>query len=312
MKVITIALGGNALGQTADEQQRNIDIAVPELVDLITQGHKIILTHGNGPQVGLIYYGFEFGAAHNQNIPRQDLQECTAMSQGYIGFHLQKGIKRELTRLGMPWHVSTVVTQVEVDAHDPAFRNPSKPIGHFYSEKDAKAVMAEHPGMIFGEDAGRGWRRMVASPKPLHIVEEDSILNLLDHKFIVIACGGGGIPVVKDAKGYYHSVSAVVDKDYSAAKLANLVQSDYLVILTAIDCVSINFGKPDQREIRKMTSSRALKWAHEGHFAKGSMLPKILASVDFVRSGPDRKAVITSLDKAHLALNARSGTTIIA
>ncbi len=310
MKVITIALGGNALGNTPEEQQKHIEKAVPSLVDLITQGHKIILTHGNGPQVGMIYKAFEYGAANTDRICHFDLQECAAMSQGYIGYHLQKGIKKELRRLGMPWHVATVVSQVEVDADDPSFEDASKPIGDFHTGEEARSIMHSHPGQVFKEDSGRGWRRVVPSPRPLKIAEADSILNLLDHKFIVIACGGGGIPVVKDDNGDYAGVSAVIDKDHSAALLADLVEAQYLFILTPVERVALNFGTPEQKEITHMTTDEALSYIRGGHFAAGSMLPKVEAAVKFVRGGRNRKAVITSLGKAHLAMNGDTGTMI--
>ena len=310
MKVITIALGGNALGNNPQEQQANIAKAVPSLVDLITQGHKIILTHGNGPQVGMIYKAFEYGAATSDKIARIDLQECTAMSQGYIGYHLQQGIKKELRRLGMPWHVSTVVSQVEVDPKDPSFKKPTKPIGDFYTEEEARAIMKNSPGQIFKEDAGRGWRRVVASPRPQFIVEQDSILNLLDHKFIVITCGGGGIPVVKNENGDYYGVSAVIDKDFSGAMLADLVEAHYLFILTAVERVSLYFGTKNEKEIQSMSAKQARKYIKAGHFAPGSMLPKIEAALHFVEGAPGRKAVITSLEKANLAMSGGVGTVI--
>lgn len=310
MKVITIALGGNALGKNPKEQQENIAKAVPSLVDLITQGHKIILTHGNGPQVGMIYKSFEYGAANSDKIARIDLQECTAMSQGYIGYHLQQGIKKELRRLGMPWHVSTVVSQVEVDPKDPSFKRPTKPIGDFYSEEEAKVMMKEKPDQIFKEDAGRGWRRVVASPKPKFIVEQDSIVNLLDHKFIVITCGGGGIPVVKDNNGDYAGVSAVIDKDFSAAMLADLVEAHYLFILTAVDHVSLYFGTKKEKALKEISIKQARKYIKAGHFAEGSMLPKIESALTFVEAAPGRKAVITSLEKANLAMSGNVGTVI--
>lgn len=310
MKVITIALGGNALGNTPEEQQANIEKAVPSLVDLITQGHKIILTHGNGPQVGMIYKAFEYASTHSERICRFDLQECTAMSQGYIGYHLQKGIKKELRRLGMPWHVSTVVSQVEVDAADPSFASPSKPIGDFYDREEAEALMKADTSQVFKEDSGRGWRRVVASPRPLRIVEADSILNLLDHKFIVIACGGGGIPVIKDRNGDYKGISAVIDKDHTAALLADLVEAHYLFILTPVNRVALYFGTSQQQEIREMQVHEAKRYIREGHFASGSMLPKIEAAIRFVEGGNKRKAVITSLEKAHLAMSGKVGTLV--
>ena len=310
MKVITIALGGNALGKTPAEQQENIAKAVPSLVDLITQGHKIILTHGNGPQVGMIYKAFEHGAATSDKIARIDLQECTAMSQGYIGYHLQQGIKKELRRLGMPWHVSTVISQVEVDPNDPSFKKPTKPIGDFYTGEEARSMMSDKPGQLFKEDAGRGWRRVVASPKPKSIVEQDSILNLLDHKFIVITCGGGGIPVIKDENGDYKGISAVIDKDFSAAMLADLVEAHYLFILTAVEHVSLYYGTKKEKPIKEMSAKLARKYIKAGQFAEGSMLPKIEAALMFVESAPGRKSVITSLEKAHLAMSGDVGTVI--
>ena len=310
MKVITIALGGNALGKNPEEQQDNIAKAVPSLVDLITQGHKIILTHGNGPQVGMIYKSFEYGAAHSDRIAAIDLQECTAMSQGYIGYHLQQGIKKELRRLRMPWHVSTVVSQVEVDPNDTSFKKPTKPIGDFYTEEEAKTIMKEKPEQVFKEDAGRGWRRVVASPRPTFIVEQESILNLLDHKFIVIACGGGGIPVIKDDNSDYQGISAVIDKDFTAAMLADLVEANYLFILTAVDHVSLNYGTKKEKVLKEISVKQTKKYIKAGHFAAGSMLPKIEAALNFVEGASGRKAVITSLEKAHLAMSGEVGTVI--
>lgn len=310
MSRIVIALGGNALGNTAEQQQKMIEAAAPSLVGLIKQGHEIIVSHGNGPQVGMIKLAFDTASETNHNIADFELPECTAMSQGYIGFHLQKGIKKELRREGMPWHVATVITQMEVDQNDPAFRNPTKPIGSFYSKEAAQELMRQNPGTVFREDAGRGWRQMVASPRPKDIVEKDSILNLLDDEFIVIACGGGGIPVVKDENGDYKSVPAVIDKDFASAKLAEMVDADYLFILTAVDRVAINFGKENQEELKKITVQQAEQYAREGHFAPGSMLPKVEAAISFAKSQKGRRAIIASLAKAPLAMKGESGTEI--
>lgn len=310
MARIVIALGGNALGNTPEEQLKRIDEAAPSLIGLIKQGHEIIVSHGNGPQVGMIKLGLDTAADVNEKVARFPLPECTALSQGYIGYHLQNGILRQLRIEGMPWHVATVITQMEVDPQDPAFKNPTKPIGAFYSEEEAKKLMAENPGMVFKEDAGRGWRQMVASPKPIDIVEKDSILNLLDHEFIVIACGGGGIPVIKDADGDYEGVPAVIDKDFASAKLAELVDADYLFILTAVDRVCINFGKPNQEELKEITVEKARALSAEGHFAPGSMLPKVEAAIKFAESKKGRRAVIASLEKAPLAMKGESGTVI--
>ena len=232
------------------------------------------------------------------------------MGQGYIGFHLQKGIKKELRREGMPWHVATVVTQIVVDKDDPAFLNPTKPIGSFYTAEEALKMMRENPRLHMKEDAGRGYRQMVASPKPVDIAERDSILNLLDHEFIVIACGGGGIPVILDGNGDYESIPAVIDKDFASAKLAELVDADYLFILTAVDRVAVNYGKPEQRELKEITVEEAENLCREGHFAPGSMLPKVEAAMEFARSKKGRNAVISSLEKAPLAMIGESGTRI--
>ncbi|NTW39110.1 MAG: carbamate kinase [Cellulomonadaceae bacterium] len=310
MSRIVIALGGNALGRTAQEQRTCIDAATPSLVGLIAQGHEIIVSHGNGPQVGAINLAFEVAAQHTDRVSPMDLPECTAMSQGYIGYHLQQGIAKELHRVGMPWHVASVVTQVEVDPHDPAFDHPTKPIGGFYDEAAARELMAARPGLVMVEDSGRGWRTVVASPRPVDIVERDSILNLLDHEFIVVACGGGGVPVVKDADGDYRGVAAVIDKDFASAKLAEVVGADFLFILTAVDRVSIAFGTPQQWDLDSLDVATAQRYLDEGQFGAGSMAPKVQAAMEFAASGPGRKAVICSLEKAPLAMQGRSGTVI--
>lgn len=310
MARILIALGGNALGNSPKEQQEMIENSAPSLVGLIKQGHEIIISHGNGPQVGMISLAFETASKYTDKIPKFELPECTAMSQGYIGFHLQKGIKKELRKANMPWKVASVVTQVVVDKDDEAFKNPTKPIGSFYTEEEAKKMMEEDNTLIMKEDSGRGYRQVVASPKPVGIVERDSILNLLDDEFIVIACGGGGIPVIVDEEGDYQSVSAVIDKDFASSKLAELVNADYLFILTAVDRVAINFGKPNQKELVEMSIDEAVKYCKEGQFAPGSMLPKVQAAMNFVSSKSGRKAIIASLENAPLAMTGESGTLI--
>ena len=310
MSRIVIALGGNALGDTAAEQRARIDAAAPALVGLIAQGHEIIVSHGNGPQVGAISLAFATAAEHTDRVPTMDLPECTAMSQGYIGYHLQQGIARELRRVGMPWHVASVVTQVEVDPADPAFAHPTKPIGGFYDEATARAMMAADPDLQMVEDAGRGWRQVVASPRPVRIVEKDSILNLLDHEFIVVACGGGGIPVVRTPDGDHRGVAAVIDKDFASAALAEAVGADYLFILTAVDRVAVDFGTPAQRDLDELDLVEAQRLVDEGQLGAGSMLPKVQAAMGFAASGPGRRAVICSLEKAPLAMRGESGTTI--
>lgn len=310
MSRIVIALGGNALGNNPKEQQKMIEDATPSLIGLIKQGHEIIISHGNGPQVGMIKLALDTAASVNDKVPKFQLPECTAMSQGYIGFHLQKGIKKELRKEGMPWHVATVVTQMVVDPNDKAFANPTKPIGSFYTKEEAEEMMRKDPTLHMKEDANRGYRQMVPSPKPVTIAEKDSILNLLDHEFIVIACGGGGIPVVLDENGDYVSVPAVIDKDFASAKLAELVDADYLFILTAVDRVAVNFGKPDQKELDEITVEEAKQLCQEGHFAPGSMLPKVEAAMHFASGRSGRNAVIASLEKAPLAMIGERGTKI--
>ena len=310
MSRIVIALGGNALGNNPKEQQEMIEAACPSLIGLISQGHEIIISHGNGPQVGMISKAFEIGAQHDTGICPMELMECTAMSQGYIGYHLQKGIKKELRIRNMPWHVASVVTQVAVDPGDPAFLKPTKPIGSFMTKENMEALKKERPELQFVEDSGRGYRRVVPSPKPVAIVERESILNLLDNEYIVIACGGGGIPVIRDENGDYTGVPAVIDKDFASAKLAEMVDADYLFILTAVDHVAVNFGRPDQKQLTEMTVDQAREYCSQGQFGAGSMLPKVQAAMASAESKKGRNAVIASLEKAPLAMAGQSGTRI--
>lgn len=310
MSRIVIALGGNALGNNPQEQQEMIDAATPSLIGLIAQGHEIIISHGNGPQVGMINLAFDIASSNSDKVVPVPLTECTAMSQGYIGYHLQKGIKKELRKQKMPWNVATVVTQVVVDKDDPAFKNPNKPIGAFYTKEKIEEMAKNDPSLHYMEDSGRGYRQVVASPKPVDIAERASILNLLDNEYIVIACGGGGIPVVINEEGDYEGVAAVIDKDFASAKLAEEVGADYLFILTAVDRVAINFGTPDQKDIEEMTLKEAEKYCAEGQFAPGSMLPKVEAAMRFAKSGKGRRAIIASLEKAPLAMVGKSGTVI--
>ena len=264
MARIVIALGGNALGSTPAEQRDRVAAACPALVGLIHQGHEIIISHGNGPQVGMIQAAFDTAAKTNPKVAPMPLPECTAMSQGYIGYHLQQGMRRTLRANGMPWQVATVVTQVVVDPDDPAFGEPTKPIGAFYDEAAAQQMMRDDPSLRMREDSGRGWRRVVASPKPVDIAERRSILNLLDSEYIVIACGGGGVPVVRDAHGDYYGVDAVIDKDFASACLAEAVGADYLFILTAVDHVCLNFGTPEQRALDELHVDEAETYLRAG------------------------------------------------
>ncbi|MGC6768653.1 carbamate kinase [Enterococcus sp. LJL128] len=310
MSRIVIALGGNALGNSPEEQLEQIEASAPALINLIKQGHEIILSHGNGPQVGMLEKALNMAADQDESVAHFQLPECTAMSQGYIGFHLQNRILNQLRKEGMPWNVATIVTQVEVDPKDPAFEAPTKPIGSFYTEEQAEKLQKENPALVFKEDSGRGYRQMVASPKPIDIVESNSILNLLNSEFIVIACGGGGIPVVKQGDGDYKGALAVIDKDAASAKLADLVDADYFFILTAVDHVAIRFGQPDQKNLEEITVAEAKEYIQAGEFAPGSMLPKVEAAVEFAASKAGRTAVIASLEKAPLAINGESGTRI--
>ena len=308
---IVVALGGNALGDTPEEQIERVNNAARSLLGLIEQGNEIIITHGNGPQVGMIQNAF--AAAHEAiGTPAMELPECGAMSQGYIGYHLQQAIGKELHRRYKRWHVATVVTQIEVDPDDPSFSHPTKPIGPFLTEEAARAEMEADPGKVFVEDSGRGWRRVVASPEPRKIVEAPSILNLLDNEFIVIACGGGGIPVVRDYadKGVYRGVPAVIDKDMGGELLAEDCDAQVLFLLTAVEHVAVNWGKPTQRDLVDITADEAEALADEGQFGKGSMEPKVRAAIKFVRSRPGRTAVIGALEKAPETMAGKSGTRI--
>lgn len=312
MSRIVIALGGNALGNTPYEQLELVTETAKPIVDLIEAGNEVIIAHGNGPQVGMI--NLAMSAAAEAGAVKSDMPfpECGAMSQGYIGYHLQQGIGREMHKRYKRWHAATVVTQIECDPDDPAFKNPTKPIGPFYTEEQAKEFMAEDPSKVFVEDSGRGWRRVVASPDPKKIVEADSILNLLDNEFIVIACGGGGIPVVRDYenKGCYKGVPAVIDKDLGGELLAEDCDADVLFLLTAVEHVAINFGKPNQEELEDLTADEAERLADEGQFGKGSMEPKVRAAIKFARSRKGRTCIIGALDKAAETMAGLSGTRI--
>jgi carbamate kinase len=310
MKRIVIALGGNALGNSLHEQMEAALGTARAIVDLVEAGHQIVIVHGNGPQVGMIETAFETAAkADKLHYPVLPMSVCVALSQGYIGYDLQNVIRKELDSRGMNKAVATIITQVEVDTADPAFKNPSKPIGSFMTEDEAKAMQAK--GVAMMEDAGRGWRQVVASPKPVGIVEAATIEAMLEAGQIPVACGGGGIPVAKGADGQYHGMGAVIDKDFSAAKLAEIIHADMLIILTAVEKVAINFGKPEQKWLDTLTIAEAEKYIAENQFAKGSMLPKVQASMSFVRGRPDGKALITLLAKAKEGIEGKTGTVII-
>ena len=311
MKKLVIALGGNALQEagkpaTAQAQLEVVEKTSEYIADIVERGYEVIVAHGNGPQVGRIVIQNEVASA---STPAMPFDVCGAMSQGMIGYHIQQGLSKVLRHRGINKNVVTIVTQVVVDKDDPKFKAPSKPIGPFYTEEEAKAIAAEK-GYTMKEDAGRGWRRVVASPLPVEIVELDAVKTLNDAGFVVVTVGGGGIPVVRNEAGDLEGVAAVIDKDLASEKLARDMDADALVILTAVEKVSINFKKPDQKDLDRMSAAEAKQYIKEGHFAPGSMLPKIEAALNFVESKPGRIAIITSLDKAVDAIEGRDGTTI--
>ena len=306
-KRLVIALGGNALGNTPQEQLKLVEQTAETIVDLVEDGYDVIIGHGNGPQVGMVNLAFENSYNLTNATPSMPFPECGAMTQGYIGYHLQQSIGKKLKERNIKKDVVTVVSQVEVDKDDPAFDNPSKPIGSFYSQQEAEKI-AKETGYIFVEDAGRGYRRVVPSPKPVSIVELDVVDKLVKNDVIVITVGGGGIPVIQK-DGYYQGVAAVIDKDRASAKLAIDLNADMLVILTAVDKVSINFNKPDQIDLDDLSIDQAKQYIEEEHFASGSMLPKIEACIDYVEN-TSGQALITSLQKAAAALKNQTGTII--
>jgi carbamate kinase len=309
MSKIVIALGGNALGDTAAEQLEKCYQAAKPIADLIEAGNSLIIAHGNGPQVGQIRLAHENAQKSGIAPDIMPFPECTAMSQGYIGYHLQQAIDAELESRGISdIPVVAMVTQVIVDESDPAFKNPTKPVGGYYSEEAAKALMG-NTGDKYIEDAGRGWRRVVPSPKPVDIYEKTTLKALIDTRHVIIACGGGGVPVVNRNKRY-HGVDAVIDKDFAAAKLADMVDADIFIILTAVDRICLNYNKPEQKELIDIGIAEAERYVKEGHFAPGSMLPKVEAACSFASKSGKRRAVIASLEKAALALKGESGTII--
>ncbi len=311
MEKLVIALGGNALQAgkgpaTAEAQLQVVEETSVYIADIIRRGYRVVLAHGNGPQVGRI-------VLQNENsisvTPAMPFDVCGAMSQGMIGYHMQQGLAKALRAAGEPTPVATVVTQVVVDEGDPAFSNPTKPIGPFYAEAEAKALAAEK-GYAVREDAGRGWRRVVASPMPVEIVELPAVKCLVENGFVVITVGGGGIPVFKKENGDLAGTAAVIDKDLASERLAEDMDADALMILTAVEQVCLNYGKPDEKRLSHITVEEAERYIREGHFAPGSMLPKIEAACMFARSKPGRRAIITSLDKAVAALEGKAGTVV--
>lgn len=307
---IVVALGGNAIlasDPSADAQKEALAKTAKHLVKLIKNGDNLIITHGNGPQVGNLL--LQNLAADSDKNPALPLDTLVAMTEGSIGFWLQNALENELSKEGINKEVISVVTQVIVDKDDPAFKAPSKPIGPFYTEEDAQ-LESEKTGVTFKEDAGRGWRKVVASPKPVDIKEIATIKTLLDAGEIVVAGGGGGIPVIQDTDGSLRGVEAVIDKDFASQMLAELVDADLFIILTGVDYVFINYNTPEQEKLHRVTTSQLENYIQQGHFMPGSMLPKVQAAIDFVTHKPSSKAVITSLDNLEALIANDSGTII--
>jgi carbamate kinase len=312
---IVIALGGNALqanpkNTSAEAQFETCHETSKAIVDLIEDGHEVIIAHGNGPQVGQIVATYEGAAATDASKPIMPFTECGAMSQGYIGYHLQQAIREEMRKRGINKSVAAIVTQVIVDKEDPGFKNPTKPVGSFFTEEQAEKLMVEK-GYVMKEDAGRGFRRVVASPMPLAVVEETIVKTLVEAGHVVITVGGGGVPVIQREDGSLEGVAAVIDKDLASEKIAELLDADELVILTAVEQVAINFNKPNPKNLATLTIKDAQRYIEEGHFAPGSMLPKVKAAVMFASSKEGRKAVITSLEKAREAIAGKTGTIVM-
>lgn len=310
MPRIVIALGGNALQSknsqpTAEGQLEVVKKTCGYIADICCKGYEIAIVHGNGPQVGRILLASE---AARDVTPAMPFDVCGAMSLGFIGYHIQQSLKYELNKRNMNYPVLSVTTQIVVDKDDPAFSNPTKPIGPFYTKEEAEALEAEK-GYRMKEDAGRGFRRVVASPIPRRIVEIDAIKDLWESS-IVISCGGGGIPVIENMDGTLEGVAAVIDKDHAAELLAERVDADILMILTEVEKVAVNWGKQDQKNLDHLNLKDGMEYIRDNQFAPGSMLPKVEAAMKFVRRYPDRKAIITSLDTAIEALEGTDGTTV--
>ncbi len=306
-KRIVIALGGNALGTNLHEQMLAVRETANAIVDLVEEGHEVVISHGNGPQVGMIQKAMDALAKNEPQYDRVPLSVCVAMSQGYIGYDLQNALRETLLERNITKPVSTIITQVVVDEKDEAFENPTKPIGSFMTKEEAEELM--ETGVNVVEDAGRGYRRVVASPKPVGIVEIETIKTLLDSGQIVIAGGGGGIPVMEQGNRL-KGAKAVIDKDFASSKLARLLDADCLIILTAVEKVAINFRKPDELWLSTLSIDEAKTYMDEGHFTPGSMLPKIQAAVEFAESSNDRFALITLLEKAKEGIAGETGTVI--
>ena len=309
-KRLVIALGGNALGDSPRQQLELVKKTASTIVDLVEEGYDVAVGHGNGPQVGIVNQAFEYSSLHEEGMPAMPFPECGAMTQGYIGYHLQQAVGRELVRRGLPNACAAVVTQVVVDPDDAAFLHPSKPVGQFYGKEEAERIAAQ-TGYVFKEDAGRGYRRVVPSPYPVRIVELPVVKQLIGLHDVVITVGGGGIPVVEKGPGDYEGVAAVIDKDRASTRLALDLEADLLIILTAVEKVSVNYLQPGQRDLDRLTVQEAREYIRSGQFAPGSMLPKIESCIEFVENAGAGTALITSLEKAREALQGKTGTRIV-
>ena len=309
-KRIVVALGGNALGSTLPEQMAAVKKTAGAIVDLIAAGHDVVVAHGNGPQVGMLQQAMTLLTRSDpERYIHCPLSVCVAMSQGYIGYDLQNALREALLDRGIHKGVSTVLTQVEVDPDDPAFAHPTKPIGAFMTKEEASHLVETREYDVM-EDAGRGYRRVVASPMPKAIVEIESIRDMVEAGLVVVACGGGGIPVFRTVGHHLRGAAAVIDKDFASCVLAEQLEADTLIILTAVEKVAVNFGRPDQRWLDELTLEEARRYLAEGQFAPGSMRPKVEAAVRFAGSAPGRTALITLLEKAHDGVAGRTGTRI--
>lgn len=304
---IVLALGGNALGDSLAEQMAAVQTTSNAIADLIEHGHQVVVTHGNGPQVGMIHVAFEAASMTYAHSPILPMSVCVALSQGYIGYDLQNALREALVNRGIEKPVATLITQVEVDENDPAFADPGKPIGSFFTKEEAEGMIAK--GAHMKEDAGRGYRRVVASPMPVDIIEKDTVQLMLNAGQVVITAGGGGIPVTRHGN-HLKGAPAVVDKDRASAKLAELIDADLLIILTAVEKVAINFGKPNEQWLDRLSIEEAKRYLAEGHFAIGSMRPKVEAALAFAESRPGRKTLITMLTKAKEGIEGKTGTVV--
>ena len=307
---VVIALGGNALGNSPQEQLELVKNTAKHIVDMVADGVNVVVSHGNGPQVGMINNAFAYAAANDGKTPEMPFPEAGAMSQGYIGYQLSQAILNDLKSRDIMRSTACIVTQTVVDEDDPAFQNPTKPVGAFMDEETAKAK-AEAMGITVKEDAGRGWRQVVASPIPKRIVEFDAVRDLVEDGYVVVSTGGGGVPVF-ETKGGYVGTPAVIDKDRSSALMASELNADMLIILTAVEKVCINFNTPEQEQISEMTVSQAREYIAQGQFAPGSMLPKVEACIEYVEAYPEGRALITSLECAAAGLRGETGTVIVA